>query len=70
MSLLSNNPPPPPKLNRKRAMFVLSKIDEILTWEQAERNGRSDMRFVELGRYLCEVRAGQYWRFENLEVVR
>ena len=23
-------------------------------------------RFVELGRYLCEVRAGQYWRLDNL----
>jgi len=34
MSLLSKNPPPVPKLNRKRAMFVLSRIDEILAWEQ------------------------------------
>ncbi len=25
-----------------------------------------DLRFVELGRYLCEVRAGQYWRIEKL----
>lgn len=25
------------------------------------------MRFVELGQYLCEVRAGQYWRIENLK---
>ena len=24
-------------------------------------------RFVELGRYLCEVRAGQYWRLEKLK---
>jgi len=24
-------------------------------------------RFVELGRYLCEVRAGQYWRVENVK---
>ena len=55
-----------PKLNKKRALFVLTKIDEILAWEQrceAER----DTRFVELGRYLCEVRAGQYWRLENLK---
>jgi hypothetical protein len=54
-----------PKLNRRRALFVLTKIDEILAWEQrkeAERN----TRFVELGRYLCEVRAGQHWRLENL----
>ena len=25
------------------------------------------MRFVELGQHLCEVRAGQYWRLENLK---
>ena len=45
-----------PKLNRRRAVFVLSKIDEILSWEKAtDREG--DSKFVELGRYLCEVRA-------------
>ena len=54
-----------PKLNRKRAQFVLTKIDEILTWEQGKEAER-DTRWVELGRYLCEVRAGQYWRLENL----
>lgn len=26
-----------------------------------------DTRFVELGKYLCEVRAGQDWRLENLK---
>jgi len=56
----------PPKLNRRRALFVLSKIDEILAWEQRKETER-DTRFVELGRYLCEVRAGQYWRLENLK---
>jgi hypothetical protein len=55
----------PPKLNRKRALFVLTKIDEILAWERQKEMER-DSRFVELGRYLCEVRAGQYWRLENL----
>jgi hypothetical protein len=55
----------PPKLNRRRALFVLSKIDEILAWEQRKEAER-DTRFVELGKYLCEVRAGQYWRLENL----
>ncbi len=55
-----------PKLNRKRALFVLTKIDEILAWEQRKEAER-DTRFVELGRYLCEVRAGQYWRLENLK---
>jgi hypothetical protein len=55
-----------PKLNKKRAQFVLTKIDEILAWEQRHDTER-DTRFVELGRYLCEVRAGQYWRVENLK---
>ena len=47
-----------PKLNRKRALFVLTKIDEILAWERRSETER-DTRFVELGRYLCEVRAGR-----------
>jgi hypothetical protein len=55
-----------PKLNKKRALFVLTKIDEILAWGQRSETER-DTRFVELGRYLCEVRAGQYWRVENLK---
>jgi hypothetical protein len=55
-----------PKLNKKRASFVLAKIDEILAWEQRSETER-DTRFVELGKYLCEVRAGQYWRMENLK---
>jgi len=63
-NLISRDAPMPPKLNRRRALFVLSKIDEILAWEQRKEAER-DTRFVELGRYLCEVRAGQYWRLEN-----
>jgi len=55
-----------PKLNRKRALFVMAKIDEILAWEQRKEAER-DTRFVELGKYLCEVRAGQYWRLEDLK---
>jgi len=55
-----------PKLNRQRAVFVLSKIDEILAWEKAADQER-DSRFVDLGRYLCEVRSGQYWRLDNLK---
>jgi hypothetical protein len=65
MSLNTKNPPITPKLNEKRARFVLSKIDQILDWERQTDRER-DTRFVELGRYLCEVRAGQYWRLENL----
>jgi hypothetical protein len=55
-----------PKLNRRRALFVLGKIDQILAWEQSSEQAR-DTYFVELGRYLCETRAGQYWRIDNLK---
>ena len=55
-----------PKLDRRRALLVLDKIDEILAWEKTKEQER-DVRFVELGQYLCEVRAGQYWRLENLK---
>ena len=65
-SLHFRYPPVLPKLNRRRAQFVLTKIDEILAWEQSKDTER-DTKFVELGRYLCEVRAGQYWRVENLK---
>jgi hypothetical protein len=65
-SLRTNDPPMPPKLNQKRALFVLSKIDEILAWER-RKEAEKDTRFVELGRYLCEVRAGEYWRLERLK---
>jgi len=55
-----------PKLNHRRALFVLTKIDQILSWEKRNEAER-DTRFVELGRYLCEVRAGQYWCVENVK---
>ena len=65
-SLITRDPPMPPRLNRRRALFVLARIDEILAWERRKEAER-DTRFVELGRYLCEVRAGQYWRLEKLK---
>src|SRR4051794_21702474 len=65
-SLITRNSPMLPKLNRRRAVFVLAKIDEILLWEQRKDTER-DTKFVELGRYLCEVREGQYWRLEKLK---
>ena len=67
LTILTTNGRPlvPPKLNRRRALIVLSKIDEILAWEKNSGQER-DVRFVDLGRYLCEVRAGQYWRLDNL----
>jgi hypothetical protein len=54
-----------PELDHQRAAFVLGKIDEILTWEKTKEQER-DVRFVELGEYLCEVRSRQYWRLERL----
>ena len=36
-----------PKLNRRRAVFVLTKIDEILAWEK-QKEAERDTRFVEL----------------------
>src|SRR5580693_5455486 len=66
-NLRTSGPPPmAPKLNHRRAVFVLEKIDEILHWERTAEQER-DTRFVELGRYLCELRAGQYWRVDNLK---
>src|SRR5208283_145778 len=65
-NLLTRYPPMPPKLNRLRALEVLSKIDHILAWEARHENER-DTKFVDLGKYLCEVRSGQYWRLENLK---
>jgi hypothetical protein len=54
-----------PNLDRRRALLVMDKIDEILAWEKTKEQER-DVRFVELGQFLCEVRAGQYWRLEKL----
>jgi hypothetical protein len=51
---------------RRTGEFVLSKIEQNLEWERQTEKER-DSKFVELGRYLCEVRAGQYWRMENLK---
>src|ERR1700693_2853266 len=54
-----------PEINPRRAAFVLGRIDEILSWEKTKEQER-DVRFVELGEYLCEVRAKQYWKLEKL----
>ena len=62
---INGSPMAAPKLDRRRALFVLDKINEILAWERARERER-DVRFVELGQYLCEVRSGQYWRLENI----
>jgi hypothetical protein len=65
-SLRPRELPPVPKLDRDRARFVLDRIDQILEWESSVDRER-DTRFVDLGRYLCEVRSGQYWRLERIK---
>jgi len=62
---INGRPTLEPKLNSRKASLVLSKIDEILAWEKNSDRAR-DANFVELGRHLCEVRAGQYWQLDNL----
>jgi hypothetical protein len=54
------------EFDHRRAVFVLGKIDEILSWERTKEQEK-DVQFVELGEYLCEVRAKQFWRLENLK---
>lgn len=63
MSSIANSSPV--KLNQGRARFVLDRIDEILSLDREAQRER-DSSFVVLGRYLCEVRAHQYWRLEGL----
>jgi len=55
-----------PKLNRKRGSWCSRRLMRFLSWEKTKERER-EVRFVELGRYLCEVRTGQYWRLENLK---
>jgi hypothetical protein len=55
----------PPEINRRRALVVLQKIDEVLSWQRKTDDER-DERFVELGKHLCEVRSGRYWKVESL----
>ena len=55
-----------PEINNRRAVFVLGRIDEILSWEKTKEQEK-DVRFIELGEYLCEVRTKQYWRLEQLK---
>src|SRR5437868_12558117 len=65
-SLIVKDPPMLPKLDPKPARLVIAKNDNILAWENSVENTR-DSKFVDLGKHLCEVRAGQYWRVENLK---
>ena len=55
-NLISRNPPILPKLNRRRAQFLLTKIDEILACEQ-HKDAERDTNLWSLAISL-EVRAG------------
>jgi hypothetical protein len=55
----------PPKLNSKRASFVLSKIDEDLGLGEKLRPGIEILNSWNWA--VTSVRAGQYWRLENLK---
>jgi hypothetical protein len=65
MNLITKNPPPLPTYDPNRAHQVIDEVDSILRWERNAEKER-DSRFVELGEHLCEIRAGQYWRAEQL----
>jgi hypothetical protein len=66
-NLFTRYPPMPPKLNRKRALFVLTKIDEILAWEKAERDGAGHPLSSSSAGICARCGQGQYWRLENLK---
>ncbi|MGA2859389.1 MAG: hypothetical protein ABSE40_21180 [Candidatus Sulfotelmatobacter sp.] len=59
----------PPKFNRRRAVFVLGKIDEILAWEQRKETER-DTKFVELGALSVRGAGGTVLEAGELEVIR
>jgi hypothetical protein len=57
-----------PEINYRRALLVLGKIDEILSWEKTKEQER-DVHFVELGECLCEVRGKAVLEDRETEVV-
>jgi len=57
-----------PEIDQRRAAFVLARIDDILCWKKTQELEK-DVRFVELGEYLCEVRARHWW-LDNLNSFR
>jgi hypothetical protein len=65
MNLITKHPPPLPAYDVHRAHEIIDEVDSILRWERRAEQER-DRRFVELGEHLCEIRAGQYWRAEQL----
>jgi hypothetical protein len=64
----------PAKFNRRHALFVRGKMARLTRFwpgssarKQGDREGHQVRGTGTLGRYLCEVRAGQYWRQEELK---
>ena len=49
------------EINPRRAVFVLGKIDEILSWEKM-KDQEKDVRFVELGEYLFARNSTGNWK--------
>jgi hypothetical protein len=56
----------PKRMDEQRGLLVLTKIDEILQWGR-NAEVQKDARCLELGRYLCEVRACQFWRLDAVQ---
>jgi hypothetical protein len=53
----------PPKLNRTRAVFVLSKIDAVVTWEQRKIENGTPVSGS--GALVSEIRAGNTAGWKN-----
>ena len=49
-----------------QVVFVRKRLVEVQYLRATITEEQRHEFFVELGRYLCEVRAGQYWRLEKL----
>lgn len=65
---ISGRPLMPPQLNLKRAVFVLGKIDEILTWEK-ERGQERDLRFGKVQGELLSDEEQSFWKAMSASLV-
>jgi len=66
MSLRTNNTPLLPKLNRKRALFVLSRSTPFSLGSSEWRESET-LALWSLAVISAKVRAGQYWRVESIK---
>jgi hypothetical protein len=51
----------------QKALLLLFSPLALLVGNRNASFSQDLVRFVDLGRYLCETWAGQYWRMENLK---